>query len=142
MQMNPDQLRREYPFVNDPTVPFSCREELMAAMASPKYGNDPSYTAVIEARVLAGGTGALGVADHRKPIMHTFVGPSNMSDDNLDLLPGARRYQAPDRTEAALPFVSREEFLSAVSDPRYKTDDAYRAECGDRLSVSPPEVRR
>jgi hypothetical protein len=140
--MNTHQLQAEYPFNPDRSAPFGSREEMIAAMSSPKYRQDPAYQETVAARLAVSDRVALGTANHRPLIKHTFIGEAQMNEDNLDLLPAARRYQAPERTTTALPFTSREEALGAMGDPRYKTDDAYRADVQERYAATSPEIRR
>ena len=69
MPMTTDQLQKAYPFIEE--GPFRSHNELTAAIASPRYGDDPAYRDAVAAKLAQTDRRDWALADSREPILHT-----------------------------------------------------------------------
>ena len=69
MPMTTDQLQKAYPFIEE--GPFRSHNELTAAIASPRYGDDPAYREAVAAKLAQTDRRDWALADTREAILHT-----------------------------------------------------------------------
>jgi len=69
MPLNPTQLAQAYPFVAE--GPFRSHNELTAALASPRYKDDPAYRDDVARKLAQTDRREWGLSDSREPILHT-----------------------------------------------------------------------
>lgn len=87
MALSPNQLRAEYPFISDPTVPFANRDELTAAMMSAKYASDETYRSIVEARMQMTDRSALALSEVARQLRVTLAPPVELTRDDPDFGP-------------------------------------------------------
>ncbi len=75
MPMNPNQLRDAYPFAED--GPFRSRNELSAAIASPRYADDPAYRDAVASKLAQTDRQDWALSDSRPPILFTSRAPAS-----------------------------------------------------------------